>query len=238
MRYDHFDFEVDSNVAANSGKASDGIVSPKLSDGARARGRRRSCSSTSARGFHSNDARGTTITVDPTDGVTPADRVSPLVTARGGEIGARTAILPLTQLAASLWTLELDSELVFVGDGGITESNRASRRRGWSSPHSSSRRLADGRCGLRVVACPLHASSIRPAIAFRMRWIASSRSASTVDHPRGWFGGARLRYFGAAPLIEDNSVRSDDAVVNADVGYRFANGVSASITGLEPVRLA
>jgi hypothetical protein len=47
--------------------------------------------------------RGTTITVDPTDGVTPA---------------------------ASLWTLELDSELVFVGDAGITESNRASRRSG------------------------------------------------------------------------------------------------------------
>src|SRR4029079_14699985 len=55
----------------------------------------------------------------------------------------------------------------------------------------------------------------------------------TADHPSGWFGGARLRYFGSAPLIEDNSVRSDSTlIVNADVGYRFANGISASITGL------
>ena len=55
----------------------------------------------------------------------------------------------------------------------------------------------------------------------------------TADHPSGWFGGARLRYIGSAPLIENNSVRSDDTlIVNADIGYRFANGISASVTGL------
>lgn len=55
----------------------------------------------------------------------------------------------------------------------------------------------------------------------------------TADHPSGWFGGARLRYFGSAPLIEDNSVRSDDTlVVNADIGYRFSKGLSASLTTL------
>ena len=41
------------------------------------------------RGFHSNDARGTTIRVDPTDGVTPVDRVDPLVAATGAEVGFR-----------------------------------------------------------------------------------------------------------------------------------------------------
>ena len=53
-----------------------------------------------------------------------------------------------------------------------------------------------------------------------------------AEHPSGWFGGARLRYFGEAPLIEDNSARSSaTGVVNADIGYRFSNGISASITG-------
>jgi outer membrane receptor protein involved in Fe transport len=55
----------------------------------------------------------------------------------------------------------------------------------------------------------------------------------TADHASGWFGGARFRYFGAAPLIEDNSVRaSSSQTVNADIGYRFENGVSASVTAL------
>jgi outer membrane receptor protein involved in Fe transport len=232
MRYDHFDFDVDSIIAANSGRANDDIVSPKLSIVAGPWARTELFVNL-GRGFHSNDARGTTITVDPTDGVTPAERVSPLVATRGGEIGVRTAIVPFTQLAASLWTLELDSELVFVGDAGITESNRASRRRGLE---------------LAAFVKPLewltidadfavsHARFTQPDPAGDRIPNAVERVVSVgvaVDHPRGWFGGARLRYLGAAPLIEDGSVRSRPTrVVNAEVGYRFANGVSAAVAGL------
>ena len=39
-------------------------------------------------GFHSNDVRGVTITVDPNTGL-PADKVRFLVRARGAEVGAR-----------------------------------------------------------------------------------------------------------------------------------------------------
>lgn len=39
----------------------------------------------------------------------------------------------------------------------------------------------------------------------------------------GRFGGARFRHFGEAPLIEDNSVRSEPTtLVNLEAGYRFA----------------
>jgi hypothetical protein len=232
VRYDYFDFDVDSTIAANSGKASDSIASPKLAIVAGPWSKTELFLNV-GRGFHSNDARGTTIRVDPNDGVTPVDRVSPLVTARGGEIGARTAIVPRTQLSASLWTLELDSELVFVGDGGITESNRASRRRGVE---------------LAAFVKPLDWLTVDADYAWsHARFTefdavgdripnAVDRVVSiglTADHPSGWFGGARLRYFGSAPLIEDDSVRSSPTrIVNADIGYRFANGLSASITGL------
>ena len=67
--------------------------------------------------------------VDPTDGVTPVDRVNPLVDALGADVGVRSAVLPNLQLTASLWTLRLDSELLFVGDAGITEASRESERR-------------------------------------------------------------------------------------------------------------
>ncbi len=44
-----------------------------------------------------------------------------------------------------------------------------------------------------------------------------------IDHPSGWSGGLRLRHFGSAPLIEDNSVRSQPTtVVNLEAGYTFA----------------
>ena len=84
-------------------------------------------------GFHSNDARGTTITVDPkTD--EPAERVTPLVSASGTEFGVRSVLGRGLHTTVAVWQLDLESELLFVGDAGTTEAGRASRRRGveWS----------------------------------------------------------------------------------------------------------
>src|SRR6185503_14962079 len=81
-------------------------------------------------GFHSNDARGTTIRFDPADGVTPVERVTPLVRSRGAEVGMRTSAVPGLVSSISLWALDLDSELVFVGDAGRTEPAPRTRRYG------------------------------------------------------------------------------------------------------------
>jgi len=80
-------------------------------------------------GFHSNDVRGTTISVDPQSG-SAAERVPALVKGRGAEVGWR--FQPNEDLTATvaLWKLKLDSELVYVGDAGSTEPGRASSRRG------------------------------------------------------------------------------------------------------------
>jgi hypothetical protein len=56
-------------------------------------------------GLHSNDARGTTITKNP-DG-TSADRVTPLVRAKGAELGVRTVAIPHLQSTLAVWTLNL-----------------------------------------------------------------------------------------------------------------------------------
>ena len=43
-----------------------------------------------------------------------------------------------------------------------------------------------------------------------------------IDHPTGWFGGARFRHFGAAPLIEDGRVESQPTtLVNLELGYQL-----------------
>jgi hypothetical protein len=230
MRADAFHFKVDSNLALNSGTANDSIVSPKLNL-AFGPWHQTQLFLDWGLGFHSNDARGATIKVDPTDGVTPVDKVTPLVRAVGEEIGVRTAVIPEVQLTASLWTLKLDSELLFSGDGGTTEPSRASRRTGVE---------------LSAYYTPINNLIIDADMAWsRSRFTdfdvvgdripnAVERVTSvglTYNHAVGWFGGARLRYLGPAPLIEDNTVRSKPTtLVNVDLGYHLTSMITASIT--------
>jgi outer membrane receptor protein involved in Fe transport len=229
VRYDSAEFDVDSDLDANSGSASDDIVSPKISFvfGPWAD---TEFFVNAGQGFHENDARGTTITVDPTDGVTAADRVNPMVRANGAEIGVRTAILPYTQLALTAWQLDLDSELLYVGDAGATEANRASDRHGvelgvYVTPTSWLTLDAD------LAWSHARFSEFDPAgdyIPGAVEGVASVGVA--MQHPSGWFGGARYRHFGEAPLVEDNSVRSDPTtVVNLELGYRMSKRFSVSL---------
>lgn len=221
LRADRFEFDVDAGLAANSGRGSDSIVSPKF---ALVLGpwSKTEFFFNAGKGFHSNDARGTTITVDPTDGVTPADKVDALVDAVGLDVGVRTAIVPNTQLSLSLWSLKLDSELLFVGDAGTTEASRASERRGIEAA------VIWNPLSWLIVDADLAWSRSRfsdfdPAgdrIAGAVENVASVGVA--IDHPSGWFGGARFRHFGEAALIEDNRVRSEPTtLVNIEAGYRF-----------------
>jgi outer membrane receptor protein involved in Fe transport len=232
LRADRFDFDVRSNIAANSGGANDSIVNPKFSLVLGPWSETEFFVNV-GKGFHSNDARGTTIRVDPTDGVTPVDRVDPLVDALGADVGMRTAVLPNLQLTASLWTLKLDSELLFVGDAGTTEASRESERRGleagaiWNPVSwlildadlawSRSRFTQNERVG----------DPAADRIPGAVENVASVGLA--VDHPSGWFGGARLRHFGKAPLIEDTSVESDPTtLVNIEAGYHITKTIQLS----------
>jgi outer membrane receptor protein involved in Fe transport len=53
----------------------------------------------------------------------------------------------------------------------------------------------------------------------------------SLEHPGGWHAGARLRHFGAAPLIEDGSVRSGaSTLVNAEIGKRIGNRTRLTIS--------
>jgi len=229
LRHDRAEFDVDSDLAANSGSATDSITNPKLSlvFGPWAE---TELFINAGRGFHENDARGTTITVDPADGVTTAERVRPMVRASGAEIGVRTAVLPYTQLALTAWTLDLDSELLYIGDAGATEANRASDRSGvelgvYVTPREWLTLDADlAWSHARFSEFDAAGNHIPGAVES----VASLGMA--LQHPSGWFGGARFRHFGKAPLIEDSSVRSDPTtLVNLELGYRTGKRFAVSL---------
>ncbi|MFK8068814.1 MAG: TonB-dependent receptor [Gammaproteobacteria bacterium] len=128
VRYDYLAIDVDSDFAANGGDANDGLLSFK-SGLSYQFNEDIEFYANFGQSFHSNDARGATITVDPVTG-DPADSVDLLVRGKGGEIGFRYHDDEKFNLSAALWVLELDSELLFVGDAGNTEASRPSRRSG------------------------------------------------------------------------------------------------------------
>ncbi|MFZ2971707.1 MAG: TonB-dependent receptor [Ferribacterium limneticum] len=222
LRADTYDFTVDSNLAANSGKASDQMVTPKLSL-IFGPWRKTELYLNYGHGFHSNDARGTTIRVDPADGVTPVQAVKPLVRTKGYELGLRSEIVPGWQSTVALWQLDSASELLFVGDAGTTEASRPSRRYGveWTNLYVLSDWLAvDADLAWSHARFRDHDPLVGDYIPGAVTTTANI--GLTLDHLGPWFGAVRLRYFGPRPLIEDNSVRSQSsALTNLRVGYKF-----------------
>ncbi|HZR03583.1 MAG TPA: TonB-dependent receptor [Burkholderiales bacterium] len=227
-RADYYTFDVSSNIAANSGDKDDHIVSPKLNliFGPWAK---TEFFVNAGYGFHSNDARGTVITVDPKT-LAPVEPVDPLVRTKGAELGVRTEIVPYLQSSLALWLLKQDSELVFVGDAGTTEPSRPSKRTGveWINTY----RLNDWLMVDAELAFTHARFADRKPIGDRIPG-ALERTAQvgfTFDNIGRWFGGFQLRYFGPRPLIEDNSVRSDSTTLaNARIGYKISKSLRVQV---------
>jgi hypothetical protein len=224
LRADVYNFRVRSDIDVNSGSDTAGIASPK---GGLVLGpfRRTEFYANAGMGFHSNDARGATITIDPVSG-DRAQRVTPLVRATGAEVGVRTVAVPRTQLTFTLWTLALDSELLFVGDAGTTEASRPSRRTGIEATayfRPQPWLTLDGDVAISRARFTDEALA-GDRIPGSVETVVSAGAA--VDAYRGLFGSLRWRYFGPRTLIEDNTVRSRaTSLVNLEAGYRFSNGV-------------
>lgn len=224
LRTDRFQFDVAAGNPLNSGLASAGIVSPKaaVSVGPWA--------STEmylnwGQGFHSNDARGATITVDPVTGE-PADGVTPLVRARGGEVGMRSTRIRGLHATVAIWRLDLESELLFVGDAGTTEASRPSRRQGieWSAVFSPRPWMAFD------ADVSLSRARFRDADPAGDRVPGSVErvlaGGVSIENAGPVFGSVRLRHFGARDLIEDGSVRSlPTTLVNVQAGVALSSRV-------------
>ncbi len=220
VRGDFYRYNVDAVRALNTGSGTSALVSPKLT-AVLGPWQGTELYLNYGQGFHSNDPRAATTVVDPITGEQVASE-DPLVPARGAEIGLRTVALPGLQSTVALWYLAFDSELIFVGDAGIAEASRPSRRLGveWTNYV----RLASWLTGeLDVSLSRARFSDFDPAGDFIPgaldRVVAG---AITVTPARRVFGSLRLRHFGPRPLIEDNSVQSAaTTILNGEIGMRI-----------------
>lgn len=214
------------NDAANTATVNDFIASPKLNLVFGPWSKTEYYYSV-GNGFHSNDARG--VTINPLTNV----RSNGLVRTFGHEVGVRTEAIDGVQTTLALFQLDSDSEIVYVGDEGVTEdSGRRSRRVGveFNNYIKANRWLT------------LDADFAYARARFRDpggdgRFIEGAvegvASVAAIMDGGGPFSGAlQLRYFGPRPLTEDNTVRSDaTTTLNGRLRYRIDERSAIELLG-------
>lgn len=196
-RADVYDFDATAkNPGSFEGQTSDSRTSPKfgvaysVTDNVEVYGNW-------GKGFHSNDARGVVNPVDPVAGMAPGT---------GYEAGARFE-LGAVKLTSAYWWLNLDSELIFVGDSNSVEPRGGSRREGYEltafwqpldwlgidAVYTGSRaRYTDNPDGPRIEGSLEHAGQLGLS-AVKDQWEAS----------------LRIRHLGEYALVPDNSRRAE-----------------------------
>ncbi|WP_428101668.1 TonB-dependent receptor [Candidatus Rariloculus sp.] len=195
-RADYYKFDVTANRAGSfAGSETDSRVSPKFglayapSDNVELYGNW-------GKGFHSNDARGVVNAEDPLPGLAPGT---------GYEAGARLEFGGV-KITSAYWWLNLDSELIFVGDSNSVEPRGASERDGYELTvfwqpldwlgvdavyTGSNAHYVDNPDGRNIEGSVEHAGQIG--------------FAATKDN---WEASLRMRYLGPYALVPDNSERA------------------------------
>ena len=196
-------------------------------------------------GFHSNDARDVVIEQTISDlarvfsrqglnGAQINERlvqlnfdpehsgIRTLPRAIGAEIGTRHQFWNRFSIGIAGWWLELDEELVFVGDAGETEISGKSRRIGidiegraqilswlWidTDVNLSSGKFVDEPSDVNEIP-------LAPRI--------TSTGGLTAAHPSGFGANLRYRHIGDRPANEDSSVTAEGhTLVNIGLSYAF-----------------
>jgi outer membrane receptor protein involved in Fe transport len=204
-------------------------------------------------GYHSNDARSTTITEVPGNAATPEGAAPFLVRSRGAEIGVRSKAVTGLDSSVSLFYLHQDSELFFDGDTGDTAAGLPSQRTGieftndyrpvsWVHIDADLALTRARFLGFDSTQAALYQSlagfpqaqigNAPGNFIYNAPWMVAS-AGITLGEQTGWFGALRWRYISSRPLTEDGAFQSPPfSVFNGEVGYRFDNGWRLQLDGL------
>ena len=204
-------------------------------------------------GYHSNDARSTTVTEVPGDPASPEGASPLLVRSRGAEVGIRTKAIPNLDSSVSLFYLHQDSELFFDGDTGDTAPGLPSQRTGIEFTNdyrpaswihldadvalTRARFLgydeAQEQIYLSLAGYPQSQIGNAPGnYVYNAPWLVAS-AGITLGEATGWFGDLRWRYISSRPLTEDGVFQAPPlSIFNGQIGYRFDNGWRIQLDGL------
>jgi len=168
------------------------------------------------RGFHSNDARGAVRGKDTVDLMTPVT---------GYEVGAAVKPVEGLRVAAALFLIDVDSEIVWVGDEGTTEASGATRRFGGeftarfqiSDWFFSDAEVTVTNPRYRSNAGNGDAIALAPTFTF-------TAGAGFRKRFEDWtpFAAMRVKAITDRPAVEDGSLTADGfVIVDANAGLRW-----------------
>lgn len=177
-------------------------------------------------GYHSNDARGTTLQLDPNTGTTldsNSTRISPMAQSRGIETGIRSNFIKDLNSTLAFWWLESNQELVFTGDAGTTQVKGKSHRYGveitnyYKPTHWLTLDADFALTSARYVTTPVgETNNYIPNSVGRV-----ISTGATLVAPNGLFSTIRLRHFSDMPLDSSGTFWSGStSVVNLGAGYK------------------
>lgn len=210
LRGEYFDFDVTARGPGSAaGSKSDSIVSPKVGLAYTVNSNVELYGSW-GEGFHSNDARGVVNTVDPVPGLSPGI---------GYEAGARFEAGDF-KFTTTYWWLELDSELIFVGDSNSVEPKGASEREGYEL--TAFWQPLDW-LGIDAVYTDSQARFVNnPEGRFIDGSLENAGQLGISATKDNWEASLRLRYLGPYALTPDNTNRaSGQTTVNVRGAYDF-----------------
>jgi len=226
-RWDFYNYNVNANVAANSGTVNANMASPKLTL-IWGPWKRAEYYFNMGEGFHSNDARAVLDTeqwVSNNNGtytLQPSASDKPLTRSKEAEIGVRDAGYKNLQSTLSLWYLQLDSELVFDPDLGGSVAGDPSQR-----------------VGVEFTNYYTPSKSLTVDADFAYSWAKFTNDDPAGDYipnsPQGVIGAGisytpptrtyaslRLRYFGPTPITQDGTVESPaNTTIEVQLGYKM-----------------
>ena len=221
-RFDVFNFNYTDaqGIDSVSGNATQQRVSPKLNFTYDASDRVQIYLRTGM-GFHSNDARA--VVVDKASKTLPR--------AYGADLGTNFKPIPRMLVNLALFGLYLESELVFVGDGGVVETSNATQRIGidFSLRYQIANKLfADIDVNAvqgRILDVPEEENLIPLAPNF------TTIGGLAYKQDRGFNASLRYRHIADRPANEGNTVVAQGYfLLDAVASYRLMNlevGVSA-----------
>jgi outer membrane receptor protein involved in Fe transport len=210
LRGEYYDFDVTAHGPGSAaGSTADSIVTPKfglaytINNAVELYG-------SWGEGFHSNDARGVVNTADPVPGLAPGT---------GYELGARFETGDF-KFTTTYWWLELDSELIFVGDSNSVEPKGGSKREGYEL--TAFWQPLDW-LGIDAVFTDSKARFVNnPEGRFIDGSLENAGQLGISATKDNWEASLRFRYLGPYALTPDNSNRaSSQTTVNLRGAYTF-----------------
>ncbi|MES2590963.1 MAG: TonB-dependent receptor [Bacteroidota bacterium] len=205
-RYDYFIFDVDDLLPTDSGRTNysgynyQTLFSPKTSF-IFTPNKRLQLFLNAGSGFHSNDAR--SVVQEPEN--------HQLSRSVGAELGSLVNFGSNLVISAAAWWMDLENELVYVGDDGTTENKGPSRRTGLDV--SARIQLtpwlfadADFNVSKNVFIDTLFGTQLKTDYYIPLAPTATSAGGLTLKLKRGFEAGIRYRYMANRPANGLNTV--------------------------------